>query len=149
MICLWAMQDSELLPRESKHSHDFEKLVTWSSALSMALAGGVLASVKEINPTVRFQFSAVSVMVFFGAGILTVAVFRALLRRSASRWLYILITIGIVAGIIVIASALRNVSRDFLIGLVCAVAVLSAGGFLLWRVARFLSAEEKRNQRER
>jgi uncharacterized membrane protein HdeD (DUF308 family) len=142
------MENSEQLPQESKHSHSFEILVTWSAALSMALAAGVLASVKEINPTVRFQFSAASAIAFFGAGILTVAFFRALLHRSSNRWLYVLITTGIIAALFAMASALKNVSRDFIIGLVFAIAALSVGGLFLWRVGRFLSADEKRNQRE-
>src|SRR5262245_54217275 len=71
-------------PAPSKPSDTLAKVVTWSAALSMAIAAALVASVHEVNPTVQFKFSFVTVIAFFAAGAITVAFFRIVFRPAPS-----------------------------------------------------------------
>lgn len=137
---------------ESKTARDFEKLVTWSAALSIAITAALLASLKQVNPAVRFEFSALTVIVFFGSGLLTVLFFRLVLHRINSRRGRTLLLFG--AGVAAVLGyfffGLREVSpekrRDVTIGAAIAIAVLSFVGWIWWRVVRFLEADDRRNR---
>src|ERR1043166_3988943 len=82
---------------ESKHAHDFEKLVTWSAAFSIAVTAALLASLKQINPNVQFKFGVATVVAFFGAGAFTVLFFRVILHGTPRRRFALLVIAGIAA----------------------------------------------------
>jgi peptidoglycan/LPS O-acetylase OafA/YrhL len=141
-------------PREdSKSSRDFETLVTWASALSVAVIAALLASLKQVNPTVQFRFTITTVVAFLGAGISTVLFFRLILHRVNSRRvrnvLFATAGVGLVLGYFLFG--LKEVSpekrMDVTIGAAIAIAVLSFLGMVWWRVVRFLEADDRRNRK--
>src|SRR5215831_7120 len=68
----------------AKSTRDFAQVVTWSAALSMALTAAILASVRQVNPTVEFRFSVLTVIAFLVAGPLTAAVFRKIFNATST-----------------------------------------------------------------
>jgi branched-subunit amino acid ABC-type transport system permease component len=136
----------------SKQSRDFERLITWSSALSVAVIAALLASLKQVNPSVQFRFSVGTVVGFFGAGALTVLFFRIVLHRvrnqRSKHLLFALAGVSMVLGYF--AFGLREVSpekrSDVMIGSLIAIAVLSLLGWVWWRVVRFLEADDAKNR---
>lgn len=152
--CLVNSNDPTTTPRtdDSKLSHDFERLITWASALSVAVIAALLASLKQVNPSVQFRFSVSTVVAFFGAGALTVIFFRLILHRISSRrsrqLLFTAAGIAMVLGYFLFG--LKEVSpekrMDVTIGAAVAIAVLSFLGWVWWRVVQFLEADDKRNR---
>ena len=144
----------------TKGARGFARVVTWSAALSMALTAAILASVRQVNPTVEFKFSVMTVVAFLVAGLFTAAIFRRLFNASAStgvaslkRWpLFLFFAIVLATLVASMVFALRGVSRekrmDIAIGAGLALVALTFGGYLGWRTVRFLEADEKRNRRE-
>jgi hypothetical protein len=145
----------------SRNSRDFEKVVTWSSALSMALVAAFLASLKQIDPTLKFQFTYGVVVAFLTAGLVTAGVFRTLFRRAAenttgkpSRWHWVVVFVllsgtALTAFIFVTIRYVPAGHRaDLLIGESVAVSVVSAGGYLCWRLFRFLEAQSEERDDE-
>ncbi|MEY2466349.1 MAG: hypothetical protein QOD03_870 [Verrucomicrobiota bacterium] len=154
------MSDDITPPDQSKHSHDFERVVTWASALSMAIAAGFLASLKQINPIIIIRFSLLTVMAFFAAGILTVLFFQWLMRRANSEkptgqnrlWgiMIAIAALGTFVGCVVFA--IRNVSfqqqKDVIIGTSLAAVVLTFVGVLCWRIVRWLEASDEKQKED-
>jgi hypothetical protein len=142
-------------PKQTKSARDFERMLAWTSAFSMGVAAGFMASVRQINPTVEFRFSIASVAAFVIASVFTLLVFRVILRRSDGanatttyrRWL---VTFCVAVSVALLASfsvALRNVSyerrMDVLIGASLALAALAGIALLAWRIFRFLEADAR------
>jgi hypothetical protein len=131
----------------------------WSAALSLAIAVGFLASIRQVNPVVKFRFSALTVIAALAAGIFTIGFFRVMLNRdnavqnksSQRRWfiLFLLACIGALLGSLVIA--LKTVAPEkriqFVIGLAIAICALSAVGFTVWKVVQFFEANDANNKR--
>ena len=134
----------------SKESRIFEKLVIWVSAFSIALTAGFLASIKQLNPAVQFQFSAVSVVAFVLGGIVTLAFLRAVLggnKRHRTLWVVVAAIVCVLGYFLfgIKESAQENRS-DVIIGTAIAVAVLSFVGWLLWRVVKFFESDHAANR---
>jgi peptidoglycan/LPS O-acetylase OafA/YrhL len=135
---------------ESKSARDFEKLVTWSAAFSIAVTAALLASLKQINPNVQFRFSVATVVAFFAAGTFTVLFFRTILHGTPRRRFALLVVAGIAAVVGYFVFGLKEVSAekrtDVAIGAAIAVAVLSFFGWVWWRIVRFLEADDRQNR---
>ena len=143
---------NETKPADSKDSRDFEKLVIWTSAFSIAALSGFLASIKQVNPAVRFQFSLVSVVAFFVGGALTLLFLRFVLNGGKRRRALSAVVVAIAAVLGYFAFGIKNVSpenrRDVTIGTASAIAVLSFLGWVLWRISRFFEADQRPNRRD-
>ncbi len=130
-----------------KDSRDFEKLVIWVSTLSIAVMAGFLASIKQINPAVQFQFTIFSVVAFVAGGGLTAIFLRFILKGNKSRkgLLVVAVAIACVLGYFLIG--IKHVSsdnrQDVIIGTAAAVIVLSFLGFVLWRMTRFFESDQQ------
>ena len=146
-------------PGSTKGTRDFAQVVTWSAALSMALSAAILASVRQVNPTVEFRFSVMTVIAFLVAGPLTAAVFRKIFNATSTgtaslkRWPLVLFFAVVLATLVVsIVFALRGVSgqkrMEIAVGTGTALLAVTFGGYLGWRAIRFLEADDKRNRVE-
>lgn len=135
----------------------FEKLAGLASSFSVGLATGFVASLKQINPTLEFNFGFLSLLCFgigFGGtwwmhGIIfndNLDKQDPKLRKKS------LVFFGITASVAMICCmsfALRGISeeklKDVLIGVAIAVIFLSIAFFFFLKVVRFLERDEKNN----
>ena len=135
-----------LPPGESKQGRDFEKLVIWTSAFSIAVITGFLASLKQVNPAIQLRFSVVSVVAFIAGGVLTALFLRVVLHTNKRRRTFLVLgaAIASVVGyfLIGIADTASENRSDVTIGTITAVVVLSFVAFVLWRVGHYFEAEQ-------
>jgi hypothetical protein len=135
---------------DSKDGRDFEKLVKWASALSIAVTAGFLASLKQLNPSIQIQLSALSVIAFIAGGAVTLLFFRAILGGNKRRRMLLIggVAIATLLGFFILG--IKNASPenrgDVVIGTLAAVSVLSCVAWLLWRVTRFFEADRQPNR---
>jgi Na+/proline symporter len=139
---------------ESKQGRDFEKLVMWTSSFSIGIIAAFLASLKQVNPSMVLRFSAETVIAFIGGGILTALFLRVVLRSNKKRRALLVVGAAIVSVLVYFLFGISNTSQenrtDVTIGTAIAVTVLSFVAWLLWRMARFLEADQKnRDEAER
>ena len=145
-----------------KYSRQFAALVTWSAAFSVAILAAILASLKQINPSVEFKFSVLTVAAFLGSGGLVVKIFHwgfgdhpstspGQQRTRAPIWL----ALGAVVLCLIVVT-LEYVPRegqgDFLIGETAAFAAIIFVAWWSWRIVRILEAqtdEEERREEDR
>ncbi|HWD92112.1 MAG TPA: hypothetical protein VG938_07155 [Verrucomicrobiae bacterium] len=132
---------------ESKEGRDFEKLVMWVSALSIAVMAGLLASLKQVNPVIQVRFSAASVVAFVAGGVLTALYLRFVLRAKKGKRAPLVIGAVIFSVITYFFIAIRDTATqnrsDVMIGTFFAVLVLSCVAVVLWRLGKFLESEPK------
>ena len=135
---------------DSKPERDFEKLVVWTSSFSIAVLAGFLASLKQVNPSIVFRFSAGTVIGFVGGGVLTALFLRIVLHGDKKRRALLVVAAAIASVVIYFLFGIKNTSRenrsDVTIGTVIAVTVLSLVAWVLWRLARFLEADQQQNR---
>ena len=135
---------------DSKQSRDFEKLVMWASSFSIAVLAGFLASLKQVNPSIVFRFSVGSVIGFVGGGVLTALFLRIVLHGDKKRRALLVVAAAIASVVIYFLFGIKNTSRenrsDVAVGTVIAVMVLSLVAWVLWRLARFLEADQQQNR---
>lgn len=147
------MNPEEDSAENSRQGRQFEKLVIWTSTFSIAALAGFLASIKQVNPAVLFQFSALSVIAFFVGGALTFVFVRSVLNANKKRRTLLVVIVTVAALLGYFAFGIKNVSsenrRDVTIGTAIAVAVLALLGWVLWRVSRFFEGDQQRNREDR
>jgi hypothetical protein len=135
---------------DSKDGRDFEKLVLWLSTASIAVVAGFLASIKQVNPTLEIRFTAISVVAFIAGGVVTALFLRGVLRANKKRRAFLVVAAAALCLLGYFIMGIDKTSRenriDVTIGTALALATLSCGGFLLWRIFRFLNAEEPQNE---
>ena len=146
----------------TKTSRDFERVITWSAAFSMAVFAGFLAALEQIEPTLKFRFSALVILAFFGTGLVTAIVFRTIFRLNRSdeggsrqgprirwHWLMVFLLASGTALASFILVTIRYVPAghraDLLIGESVAIIVVSGGGWLIWRLIHFLESQDDEN----
>ena len=146
------MNPEEDSAENSRQGRQFEKLVVWTSTFSIAALAGFLASIKQLNPAVRFQFSALCVIAFFVGGALTFVFVRSVLNANKKRRALLVAIVAVAALLGYFAFGIKNVSsenrRDVTIGTAIAVAVLAILGWVLWRVSRFFEGDQQRNRED-
>lgn len=151
------------------NERDLQKVVKYSSAFCLALGAGFVASIKQINPTARFQIDILSIAVtvltgatvlggwklVFGSGDADASDNKTRGRRiAAAAALFMLATIG------AFAFALKDLSPEkrnqVATGALTGLAAVAVLGTVIWRLIRFLEAdyqrgldEEKRNLEDR
>src|SRR5262245_23575308 len=126
----------------NRGARDLARVVTWSAALSMAITAAIVASIRQVNPTVEFKFSIFTVIAFFLVGFFTVAIFRRIFDMNAAsprvNRRRLALFAGTVAAALVasMAFALRGISSekrfDVAAGIGIAVLVLSFGAWIGW-----------------
>lgn len=133
----------------SRQGRQFEKLVIWVSTFSIAALAGFLASIKQINPAVSFQFSALSVIAFFVGGTLTFVFVHSVLSPNKKHRALLVLIVAVAALLGYFAFGIKNVSSenrmDVTVGTAIAVAVLAFLGWVLWRVSRFFEGDQQGN----
>ena len=143
------ISDTHLPDSDSKEGRDFEKLVVWLSALSIAVMAGFLASLKQVNPAVQLRFSALSVVACIAGGVLTVLFLRVVLHGNKRHRALLVVIVAIASVLGYFLFGIKNASPenrlDVTIGTALALAALSFVGWLLWCVVRFLERDEKQN----
>lgn len=121
----------------------------WTSTFSIGVLIGFLASIKQVNPAVRFQFSALSVIAFFVGGALTFVFVRSVLSENKKHRALLVVIVAVAALLGYFAFGIKNVSAenrmDVTIGTAIAVAVLAILGWVLWRVSKFFEGDQQGN----
>jgi peptidoglycan/LPS O-acetylase OafA/YrhL len=131
---------------DSKEGRDFQKLVIWASSFSIALLAGFLGSLKQVNPTIQIRFTVASAVAFVLGGILTAVFLRLVLKANKRKRAFLVVSAAVVCVLgyflLGIADTARENRSDVAVGTAIAVAVLSCVGFVLWRLTRFLEADQ-------
>lgn len=143
------------MPPEPNSSAPPEKLllrwVEYGSALCIGALGGFLCALRQVNPKLRFELDAVTVVGGLACFAGTLAAWRWLGKgvaapasesgRSKRRAMWVALASALALTVSFLYS-LKDVSasrrEDFLIGTCCAVAVLALVGVLIWKVGKFL-----------
>ena len=137
---------------DSKQERDFEKLVMWVSSFSIGLLAALLASLKQVNPSIVLKFSFETVLAFVGGGVLTAFFLRAVLHGNKKRRAVLVVAAAIVSVLTYFLFGIKNTSQanrsDVTIGTAIAVTVLSFLAWVIWRVGKYFESEEQR-QRDR
>jgi high-affinity Fe2+/Pb2+ permease len=142
------------------------RLIQFSSAFSLGLMAAFLYSVKQVTPELRCELSAGTGIAFIAGAVFSRVFFRIALkledsgarsieaggvfRRRVRRRSFLALSVVLsLATAGAFAFALRGVEDDKLMeivqGTVIALFALAGVGALLWRVARFLEKDSKRN----
>ena len=136
----------------SKPERDFEKLVMWVSSFSIGLLAALLASLKQVNPSIVLKFSFETVLAFVGGGVLTALFLRSVLHGNKKRRAVLVVAAAIVSVLTYFLFGIKNTSQanrsDVTIGTAIAVTVLSFLAWVIWRVGKYFESEEQR-QRDR
>jgi Na+/proline symporter len=135
---------------DSKEGRDFEKLVMWASSFSIAVLAALLASLKQVNPSIVLRFSVATILAFVGGAVLTPLFLRVVMHGSKKRRAILVIAAAIVSVLTYFLFGIENTSQenrtDVTIGTAIAVMVLSFVAWLLWRLARFLESDQQQNR---
>src|SRR5690348_11639721 len=99
-------------PAETKDGRDFEKLVVWVSTFSIAVMAGLLASIKQVNPAVQFQFSIFTVIAFIAGGALTALFLRFILKGNKSKRGLLVVGVAIACLLGYFFIGIKDVSAD-------------------------------------
>jgi peptidoglycan/LPS O-acetylase OafA/YrhL len=132
---------------DSKDGRAFEKLVLWLSTASIAIVAGFLASIKQVNPVIEIRFTLATVVAFLAGGVLTALFLRGILRADKKRRAFLVVIAAILCLLGYFAMGIDKTAQgnrvDVTIGTILALTALSSGGLLLWRIFRFLEAEDR------
>jgi Na+/proline symporter len=135
---------------DSKEGRDFEKLVLWASSFSIAVLAGLLASLKQVNPSIVLRFSIATIIAFVGGAVLTPLFLRVVMHGSKKRRAILVIAAAIVSVLTYFLFGIENTSQenrmDVTIGTAIAVTVLSFVAWILWRLSRFLESDQQQNR---
>jgi Na+/proline symporter len=135
---------------DSKEGRDFEKLVMWASSFSIAVLAALLASLKQVNPSIVLRFSVATILAFVGGAVLTPLFLRVVMHGSKKRRAILVIAAAIVSVLTYFLFGIENTSQenrtDVTIGTAIAVMVLSFVAWVLWRLARFLESDQQENR---
>lgn len=136
--------------KESKDERAFERLVMWTSSFSIGVLAAFLASLKQVNPTIVFKFTFLTVAAFVGGAALTPLFLRLVLHGSKKRRALLVFAAAIASVVIYFAFGIENTARanryDVMVGTVIAVAVLSFLAWVIWRLGRYLESSDAPNQ---
>ncbi len=136
----------------------FNLIVTAASTLAMAVMGGFLASIKQVNPTIIVDIDAVALIGFVGAGAPTWLFCRIMLpdvdealkldpskHRMRRRWMIGFTAFTTIGMLISVAVSLKNIHstglRQIILGSFCAVIVLSIVAWFSITLFRFLEKD--------
>ena len=135
---------------DSKEGRDFQKLVMRASSFSIALLAGFLASLKQVNPAIQIRFTVGSAVAFIVGGILTAIYLRIVLRANKRKRAFLVVSAAVVCVLGYFLMGIENTARenrsDVAVGTAIAVTVLSFVALVLWRLTRFLEADQEEHR---
>jgi len=134
----------------SRTQRDFLRIARLGTAIAFAITGGVLAAVRNSGSGLVLEFNAwVIPGVLLGAGVAWAywhfILTRVVDRESGDNKRFVLYTVLLgVLGLLCFLYPIRYVTRgsmsDVLQGVLMALVVVGAIGYLIWLVARLLNA---------
>jgi len=144
--------------RQANNDRDLTRVIKWCSALGLGLMAAFLYSIKQVTPELQYRISFGTGVSFVVAVALSWAFWRLVfgkpngsensLSKPLKRGFIILSIFLTVASLAPFVYMLKGVANDkkgeIAEGTALAVLVLSGVGFLLWKTARFLESDSKR-----
>jgi drug/metabolite transporter (DMT)-like permease len=146
-------------PPPSKNERDLLFVVKLSSALGMGALAAFLYSLKDVHPSIRFEFTAGTAIIALGVAVASWFFCGLMARADAEehpsvtrrkffiRWLLFFGGFCAIGTVFAFANSLRNVStrgrRDVIEGTVLAFLVLFLGGWLIRKAFRFFEEQDK------
>ena len=148
--------------RQANNDRDLTRVIKCSSALGLGLMAAFLYSIKQVTPVFQYKISGGTGVSFVAAVALSWAYWRLVFgkpngsenaaSKPLKRWLIILSIFLTVATLAPFVCALKGVANDkkgeIAEGTAVAVLVLSGVGLLLWKAARFLEEDSKREDED-
>ena len=145
-------------PEDARVRASFNLIVTGSSAFAMAVLGGFLGSVKQVNPNLEIRVDLVSIVGFLLSGAVTWFFCRIMLpsaeeaerldpakQQARRRWLIGFSVVSVVGMLASVAVSLRNIEsgelRQIVVGAFFAVVVLCGVGCFSWVLFRFMEKD--------
>ncbi len=144
--------------RQANNDRDLTRVIKCSSALGLGLMAALLYSIKQVTPELQYKISVGTGVSFAAAAALSWAFWRLVFgkpngsengfSKPRKRWLVILLVFLTVATLTPFVYTLKGVANEKMIeiaeGTALALLALSGVGFLLWKTARFLESDSKR-----
>jgi uncharacterized iron-regulated membrane protein len=135
------------------------RIVGFSTALAFGAMVGSLFAVKSLPSGLSFELTPAAVIAFIVAGIVAWFYWRMVERMAAGqapqqrRRRFALFSIALLAvGIVSFLYPLKFIPRekrgDVFIGLALAAGCITGVGFVMWKVRRFLEADQKQTEAE-
>ncbi len=148
--------------RQANNDLDLTRVIQWSSALGLGLMAAFLYSIKQVTPELRYKISVGTGVSFAVAAALSWAFWRLVfgkpdasekgLSQSRKRWLIILSVFLTLATLAPFVYTLKGIGNEKMVeiaeGTALAVLALGVVGFLLWKTARFLENDSKRQDED-
>jgi hypothetical protein len=139
------------------NQRDLMRVVKIGTALSMGLMAGFLFSLKQVHPTIELRFGLGTVAAFLIAAVASWRFCGVIAkpdsgskpgeRRFIIRWLIGFIGLSGLGTLVAFGYALRNVSSssrwEVIEGTVIAVAVLTVGGWFIYKAFRFFEEQSE------
>ena len=151
--------------KPTKDEQDFVRVVKLGTALSLSVLTGFLYSLKQVHPSMIFEFGfgtvvsslAAAVFSWLFCGVLFKTEFdegdtaqsAAIKNRRMTRWVIFFLVISAISGAGVFLYSLKDVSaesrREVIVGTGIAVVVLTIGGFLIHKTVVFFEEQDRVN----
>jgi hypothetical protein len=151
--------------KPTKDEQDFVRVVKLGTALGLSVLTGFLYSLKQVHPSIEFEFGfgtvvsslAAAVFSWLFCGVLFRTEFdegdtaqsTAIKNRRMVRWVIFFLVISAVSGTGVFLYSLKDVAaesrREVIQGTGIAVVVLAIGGFLIHKTVVFFEEQDRIN----
>ena len=146
--------------RQANNERDLTRVIKCSSALALGLMAAFLYSIKQVTPEFQYKISVGTGVSFAAAAALSWVYWRLVfgkqnnsehgVSKPRKRWLVILSLFLTVATLAPFVYTLKGVANEKMVEIAegTALAMLALGGigFLLWKAARFLENDSKRQE---
>ena len=144
--------------REANNDRGLTRVIKYSSGLGLGLMAAFLYSIKQVTPEFQYKITIGTGVSFAAAAALSWAFWRLVfgkpdssengLSKPRKRWLIILSVFLTVATLAPFGYMLKGVANEKMVeiaeGTALALLALGGVGFLLWKTARFLESDSKR-----
>lgn len=151
--------------KPTKDEQDFVRVVKLGTALGLSVLTGFLYSLKQVHPSILFEFGVGTVLSSLVAAVFSwlfcgvlfktefdegdTAQSAAIKKRRMTRWVIFFLVVSAVSGAGVFLYSLKDVSaesrREVIQGTGIAVIVLSIGGFLIHKTVVFFEEQDRIN----
>jgi len=148
--------------RPANNDRDLTRVIKYSSALGLGLMAAFLYSIKQVTPELQYKITVGTGVSFAAAAALSWAFWRLVfgkpnssengLSKPRKRWFIILSVFLTVATLAPFVYTLKGVANEKMVeiaeGTALALLALGVVGFLLWKAARFLEEDSKREDED-
>ena len=148
--------------RPANNDRDLTRVIKYSSALGLGLMAAFLYSIKQVTPELQYKITVGTGVSFAAAAALSWAFWRLVfgkpnssengLSKPRKRWFIILSVFLTVATLAPFVYTLKGVANQKMVeiaeGTALALLALGVVGFLLWKAARFLEEDSKREDED-